>query len=138
MIWSVSWKKPLAIRNAALSQLQRLVLVVLLLKPHYSTLKRQEFRDLIKSLYWGTDHTLAHAPSVAVSLSRALSRLEERGFIERFTGGGWKLTSPETDFVRNGYLFALGAWEQEKDLYAKLGLFTPTPPKKGVQVTLKF
>jgi len=89
---------------AKLSQLQRLILVVLL-EPRYSALKRREFRALIKGLYWGFGYPGAAA--AAVSLSRALSRLEERGYIVRRFPGCWELTCSESDFVRNGWLLAL-------------------------------
>jgi len=119
-----------------LSGLQRLVLV-LLLEERYSMLKRREFRDLVKGLYWGQTHALAKGPSVAVSLSRALSRLEERGFIVRFTHGGWRLTYPAvtgsvSDLVNNGEMFAILAWKEKKDLYAQLGLRGPTLESLGV------
>jgi hypothetical protein len=118
---------------AKLSQLQRLILVVLL-EPRYERLSRRQFRDLVKRLYWGKAHALARGPSVAVSLSRAITRLEERGYIERFAPGGWRLTCPETDFVRNGWLFAILAWERAKELYALVGLSGPPvqrPPQNG-------
>jgi hypothetical protein len=131
---------------AKLSQLQRLILVVLL-EPRYSALKCREFRALIKGLYWGFGYPGAAA--AAVSLSRALSRLEERGYIVRRSSGCWELTCSESDFVRNGWLFALCAWGQKKELYTKAGLSGPTlqslglspepaPEPKGVQVTLNF
>jgi hypothetical protein len=130
---------------AKLSQLQRLILVVLL-EPRYSALKCREFRALIKGLYWGFGYPGAAA--AAVSLSRALSRLEERGYIVRRSSWCWELTCSESDFVRNGWLFALCAWSQQKELYAKVGLKGPTlqslglspepaPERKGVQVSLE-
>ena len=103
-------KRPVSLDK--LSQLQKLTLVALL-EPRYSCLKGREFRSLIKRLYWGKTHAQARGPAVAVSLSRALARLEERGYIVRFAGG-WQLTDSDTDFVHNGWLFAILAWDRAK------------------------
>jgi hypothetical protein len=119
---------------AKLSQLQRLILVVLL-EPRYSALKCREFRALIKGLYWGFGYPGAAA--AAVSLSRALSRLEERGYIVRRFPGCWELTCSESDFVRNGWLLALCAWGQKKELYAELGLRGPSRKSLGISEPAK-
>jgi hypothetical protein len=112
----------------------------MLLEERICSLRRREFRRVAKALYWGK----AVSPPVAASdLSRALSRLEERGLIERFAGG-WRLTCPDTDLVRNGYIDALCVWGQKKDLYLQLGLKGPDPKswspsdRPGVKVQLHF
>jgi hypothetical protein len=70
------------IRSDKLSGLQELILIMLL-EPRYWALKRRAFREEIKAFYWGTDHVLAKGPNVAVTLSRVMARLEERGLITR-------------------------------------------------------
>jgi hypothetical protein len=128
-----------------LSQLQRLILVMLLEKRLWS-LTCREFRRVVKRLYWGAEAASAVA---TVDLCRALRRLEERGLIERFTHGGWRLTCPENDFVRNGDMHALLAWQNGARMYVKAGLRGPHPPnsvlagpvteqRKGVEVELRF
>jgi hypothetical protein len=135
-------KKPLH----QLSQLQRLILV-LLLEEGYAQLARPALRRHLKRLYWGERHALAKKELVAKSLSRALLRLEGRGYLER-TRHGWALTCSEANFD-NGWVMALNAWGQQKELYIKAGLKGPTlkslglspepaPEPKGVQVSLKF
>jgi hypothetical protein len=135
-------ERPLPLNK--LSQLQRLILVILLEKRLWS-LKCRQFRRVVKRLYWGADVS----PSVAASdLCRALSRLEERGLIERFTHGGWRLTCSESDFVRNGDMYALLAWRNGHHFYMQVGLRGPDPQtlsggpvteqRKGVEVTLNF
>jgi hypothetical protein len=132
-------KRPISLDH--LSQLQKLCLVMLL-EERMCSLRCREFRRLVKALYWGRDVS-AHV--AAVSLSRALSRLEERGLIERFSHGGWQLTCPDSDFVRNGYMFALLAWRKGARLYVQVGLRGPdikswrteAPERKGVEVELK-
>jgi hypothetical protein len=132
---------------AKLSQLQRLILVVLL-EVRYSAYSRPQFRALVKGLYWGFGYPKTAA--AAVSLSRALARLEERGYIVRHFPGCWELTCSPDDLVRNGWFLALAAWGGQKEIYTKIGLKGPTlqslglsapepaPEPKGVQVTLKF
>src|SRR5271166_2433003 len=105
-------KRPIPLLK--LSQLQRLILVVLL-EPRYSALKRREFRALIKLLYWGCGYPRATA--AAVSLSRALSRLEGRGYLER-TRSGWALRT--IDPTNSGLMTALYAWQQKKELYLQV------------------
>jgi hypothetical protein len=109
-------KTPSSLSFKKLSRLQRLILVVLLEEPNAS-LKRPALRTLVKALYWGSAHALFKKELVAKSLSRALGRLEARGYIVR-TGQGWELSA--LDPATSGYLFALCAWNQKKELYLKL------------------
>ena len=119
-----------------LSQLQRLILVMLL-DERVAGLRRKEFRLLAKQLYWGR----RASPNVAAAdLSRAMSSLEGRGLLTR-SFRSWELSTDEV--AKSGYVFALIAWKQKKDLYEKLGLRPPsfgsTPPqRKGVTVQLRF
>jgi hypothetical protein len=128
-----------------LSRLQRLILVALL-DEQYARFKRREFRALIKLLHWGFGYPKPEATSV--SLSRALGRLEERGYIIRRFPGCWRLTEFQLEVPDCGFVMALNAWSQEKERYAKLGLRGPTkeslglspepaPQRTGVQVSLE-
>jgi len=130
-----------------LSRLQRLILVVLLEKG-CSRLSRPTFRSLVKKLYWGERHAPSQKEVVAKSLSRALARLEGRGYIVR-TGKGWQLSC--SDLVNNGLVFAILAWQRAPGAYALLGLHgpdaeslglkatgVPKPKTKGVEIQLHF
>jgi hypothetical protein len=99
-----------------LSQLQRLILVVLL-EARYAVMKRRAFNRTLKRLYWGKDSRAATS-----SLSRAYQRLEDRQYIARFRGH-WKLT--DSDPYDNGVMLAFLAWAQKRELYARLGLRGP-------------
>jgi hypothetical protein len=127
-------KRPVSLSK--LSQLQRLILVMLL-EAGCERLRRRQFRDLVKRLYWGSSH--AKASACSASLSRALSALEARRYLER-TRSGWRLSDSESDLVNNGYIFAVLAWQRAKELYALLGLRGPAPTQKspGVHVELHF
>jgi hypothetical protein len=134
-------KRPVPLRK--LSQLQRLILVMLL-DPRLASSRRRKFRELAKGIYWGALLKVRVAPNVATSaLCRALSRLEGRGYIAR-TRQGWRLTEFQLGALTDcGDVMALCAWEQQKELYTKLELRPglspePVPEKKGVQVSLKF
>jgi hypothetical protein len=112
-----------------LSQLQKLMLVALL-EPRYTVMKRREFNRLIKRLYYGKDSRVATS-----SLSRAFQRLEKRQYILRF-GGRWRLTDPndtEANLGDNGTVFALQAWFQNRKSYALLGLMGPPPEALGIK-----
>jgi hypothetical protein len=110
-----------------LSQLQKLILVVLL-EPRYAVMKRREFNRLIKRLYYGKDSRVAVS-----SLSRAYQRLEDREYILRF-GGRWKLTDPiDANPGNNGVMFAFLAWAQNREFYAILGLKGPPPEALGIK-----
>ena len=65
-------------------------------------MKRREFGQTIKRLYWAKDSRVA-----ASSLSRAYQRLEDRQYIARF-GGRWKLT--DSNPYDNGVTLAFLAW----------------------------
>jgi hypothetical protein len=122
------------------------LILVVLLESRYTLLKCRQFRSPVKTLYWDQN---VSASVAAVSLCRAITRLEERGLIERFSHGGWRLTCPAGDFVRNGDMFALLAWQKNALLYAQVGLRGPdtkawrlsqqaeAPKRKGVEVELK-
>jgi hypothetical protein len=142
-------KKPRPSSLGKLSKLQRLILVILL-EDGYAQLDRPTFRGLVKLLYWDAPRCLSKKELVAKSLSRALSRLEARGYIVRRFPGCWRLTEFDLSAPADcGFVMALNAWSQEKERYAKLGLRGPTkeslglspepaPQKKGVQVSLEF
>jgi hypothetical protein len=135
--------KPLA----KLSRLQRLILVVLL-DEQYAHFKRREFRAFLKLLHWGFGYPKPEATSV--SLSRALARLEERGYIVRRFPGCWRLTDFDPGAPADcGDVMAINAWAQQKERYAQLGLRGPSresfglspepvPQPKGVEVNLQF
>jgi DNA-binding transcriptional ArsR family regulator len=126
-------KKPVSLDK--LSQLQRLILVMLL-EERMWRLRRRQFRALAKEIYWGKDVSKAVA---SASMSRALSRLEERGLIERERHGGWSLSTQVSDLARNGYMYAILAWERGAHVYVAAGFRGPDikpPERKGVQVNL--
>jgi len=101
-----------------LSRLQKLVLVALC-EARYAVMKRREFRRAIERLYWGKDNRVTIA-----SLSRAITRLEERRYILR-AKGCWRLTDFSHKFGDNGMLVAVIAWAQSPQLYTLLGLKGP-------------
>jgi hypothetical protein len=131
-----------------LSKLQRLILVVLL-EDGYARLERPTFRGLVKLLYWNAPRCLAKKELVAKSLSRALGRLEERGYIVRRFPGCWRLTAFDISApAASGDVMAINAWARDKEHYGQLGLrgpsreslagFTePLPQRKGVEVSLR-
>ena len=111
-----------------LSQLQKLVLVALS-EPRYAVMKRRKFSRLIKRLYWGKDSQVA-----AASLSRALQRLEDRGYTIR-KAGRWQLTerNPHVYSYDSGVGVAFLAWAQNREFYAVLGLKGPPLEALGIK-----
>jgi hypothetical protein len=111
-----------------LSKLQKLVLVVLA-EPRYGSLKRREFGRILKRGYWGKDSQTASA-----SLSRALQRLQDRGYLVRF-GGRWRLSerNPVGLACDSGVAMALLIWAGSKEFYAGLGLAGPLLEALGIK-----
>ena len=98
-----------------LSELQKFILVALM-EPRYAAAKPREFAAAIRRLYWGRD-----SPSTRKSLSRALQRLERRGYIMR-VDRHWQLTGSDPfDNKHNGLGMAFLAWAQRMELYTKFG-----------------
>jgi len=94
-----------------LSELQKFILVALM-EPRYAAAKPREFAAAIRRLYWGRD-----SPSTRKSLSRALQRLERRGYIMR-VDRHWQLTGSDPfDNKHNGLGMAFLAWAQRMELY---------------------
>ena len=80
-----------------LSELQKFILVALM-EPRYAAARPREFAAAIRRLYWGRD-----TPSTRKSLSRALQRLEQRGYIMRLDRH-WQLT--DSDASNDGVMMA--------------------------------
>jgi hypothetical protein len=98
-----------------LSELQKFILVALM-EPRYAAARPREFAAAIKRLYWGRD-----SPNTRKSLSRALQRLERRGYIMRLDRH-WQLTGSDPfDTKHNGLTMAFLAWAQRIELYARIG-----------------
>ena len=95
-----------------LSELQKFILVALM-EPKLAAARPREFAAAIRRLYWGRD-----TPNTRKSLSRALQRLEQRGYIMRL-GRRWQLT--HSDPLDNGVMMAFLAWDQRRELYIKFG-----------------
>jgi hypothetical protein len=95
-----------------LSKLQKFTLVALM-EPRYAAAKPREFTAAIRRLYWGRD-----TPNTRKSLSRALERLEQRGYIMRLDRH-WQLT--DSDPANSGVMMAFLAWAQCRELYTKFG-----------------
>jgi DNA-binding HxlR family transcriptional regulator len=96
-----------------LSELQKFILVALM-EPRYAAARPREFAAAIRRLYWCRD-----TPNTRKSLSRALQRLEQRGYIMRLDRH-WQLT--DSDPSNNGAIVAIMAWAQRRELYAtKMG-----------------
>ena len=117
-----------------LSELQKFILVALM-EPKFATARPREFAAAIRRLYWGRD-----TPNTRKSLSRALQRLEQRGYIMRLDRH-WQLT--HSNPFDNGVVMAFMAWAQHRELYAtKMGFqgalrllqkTTTTDPEKETQ-----
>ena len=98
-----------------LSELQKFILVALM-EPQYAAASPREFAAAIKRLYWGID-----SPNTRKSLSRALQRLEQRGYVMRLDRH-WQLTGSDPfDNEHQGLTIAFLAWTQRRELYAKIG-----------------
>ena len=99
-----------------LSELQKFILVALM-EPRYAAAGPREFAAAIRRLYWGRD-----SPNTRKSLSRALQRLERRGYIIR-VDRHWQLTGSDPfDTKHNGLGMAFLAWAQRIELYVhKMG-----------------
>jgi hypothetical protein len=98
-----------------LSELQKFILVALM-EPRYAAARPREFAAAIRRLYWGRD-----SPNTRKSLSRALQRLEQRGYIMRLDRH-WQLTGSDPfDIKHNGLGMAFLAWAQRIELYARIG-----------------
>ena len=98
-----------------LSELQKFILVALM-EPRYAAAGPREFAAAIRRLYWGRD-----SPNTRKSLSRALQRLERRGYIMRLDRH-WQLTGSDPfDTKHNGLGMAFLAWAQRIELYARMG-----------------
>jgi hypothetical protein len=95
-----------------LSELQKFVLVALM-ETALAARGPREFALAIRRLYWGRD-----TPSTRKSLSRALGRLEQRGYIMRLDRH-WQLT--DSDPANSGVMMAFLAWAQRMELYTKFG-----------------
>jgi hypothetical protein len=93
-----------------LSKLQKFILVVLT-ESQYSAATLREFSAAIRQLYWGRD-----TPSTRKSLSRALQRLEQRGYIMRLDRH-WQLT--HSNPLDNGAMMAFMAWAQHREFYVQ-------------------
>jgi hypothetical protein len=127
-------KRPKPLRK--LSRLQRLILVMLL-DEHLATLGRREFRRVAKWLYWnsGVWEGCVKASVATSDLSRALSRLEARGYLVR-TRHSWRLTEFDLGALTDcGGVMAINAWSRDKELYAKVGLRGPSAESLGIQKT---
>ena len=98
-----------------LSELQKFILVALM-EPRYAAAKPREFAAAIRRLYWGRD-----SPNTRKSLSRALQRLERRGYIMR-VDRHWQLTGSDAlDYNRSGLGMAFLAWAERIEPYARIG-----------------
>src|SRR6516225_6395699 len=96
-----------------LSELQKFILVALM-EPKFATARPREFAAAIRRLYWGRD-----TPNTRKSLSRALQRLEQRGYIMRLDRH-WQLTGSDPfDTKHNGLGMAFLAWAQRMELYVQ-------------------
>jgi hypothetical protein len=94
-----------------LSELQKFILVALT-ETRYAAARPREFSAAIRRLYWERGDT----PSTRKSLSRALRRLEQRGYIMRLDRH-WQLTC--TNPFDNGVIMAVMAWAQRRELYVQ-------------------
>ena len=95
-----------------LSELQKFILVALM-EPRYAAARPREFAAAIRRLFWGRDTS-----NTRKSLSRALQRLEQRGYIMRLDRH-WQLT--DSNPIDNGLIMAFLAWDQRIELYTKFG-----------------
>src|SRR6516225_3743755 len=93
-----------------LSELQKFILVALM-EPKFATARPREFAAAIRRLYWGRD-----TPNTRKSLSRALQRLEQRGYIMRLDRH-WQLT--HSNPLDNGAMMAFMAWAQHREFYVQ-------------------
>jgi hypothetical protein len=104
-----------------LSELQKFILVALM-EAKLAAARPRELAAAIRRLYWGRD-----SPSTRKSLSRALQRLERRGYIMH-VDQHWQLTGSDPfDYNHNGLGMAFLAWAQHIELYARIGFHGALP-----------